>query len=183
MSITPEEVVTVYNNADQLYTQKEIEAAMDCMAAEITAELAASDPIILSVMNGGLVMAGQILTRLDFPLRADYVHATRYRGGTSGKELHWLRPPEELLDGRTVLILDDILDEGITLAAIVEGCHNQGAKSVHSAVLVEKIRDRSNNFQADFVGVKAEDRYLFGYGMDYKGYLRNVAGIYAVANS
>ncbi len=156
---------------------------MDRMAAEITERLSEADPIVLSVMNGGLVVAGQLLTRLDFPLRSDYVHATRYRNGTSGGSLHWLRPPEELLDGKDVLVLDDILDEGVTLAAIVEGCRNQGARSVLSAVLVEKLHGRTNGFKADFVGLQAEDRYLFGYGMDYKGYLRNAAGIYAVAGS
>ncbi|VAX07138.1 Hypoxanthine-guanine phosphoribosyltransferase [hydrothermal vent metagenome] len=183
MTISAEEAKAVFNSANRLFSQEEMETAMDRMAAEITAELAESDPIVLSVMNGGLIPAGQILTRLDFPLRVDYVHATRYRGETSGSELHWLRPPEELLEGKVVLILDDILDEGVTLAAIVESCRNQGAVSVHTAVLVEKDHERSNGFQADFVGVKAADCYLFGYGMDYKGYLRNAAGIYAVASS
>ncbi|MCF6355539.1 MAG: hypoxanthine-guanine phosphoribosyltransferase [Candidatus Polarisedimenticolaceae bacterium] len=183
MTISATEAKEVFQTADQLFSREQVEAAMDRMAAEITQRLADSDPIILSVMNGGLVMGGQLLTRLNFPLRSDYVHATRYRNGTSGGSLHWLRPPEELLDGRDVLILDDILDEGVTLAAIVEGCRNQGANSVLSAVLVEKMHNRTNGFKADFVGMQAEDRYLFGYGMDYKGYLRNAAGIYAVAGT
>ncbi len=183
MTISTTEAKAIFNAADLLFSREQVEAAMDRMATEITQKLAGSDLIVLSVMNGGLVMGGQLLTRLAFPLRSDYVHATRYRNGTSGGELHWLRPPEELLDGKDVLIVDDILDEGVTLAAIVEGCRNQGAISVSTAVLVEKIHDRTNGFKADFVGVQAEDRYLFGYGMDYKGYLRNAAGIYAVAGS
>jgi len=183
MTISATEAKDIFHAADLLYSREQVEAAMDRMAAEITQKLADSDPIVLSVMNGGLVMGGQLLTRLNFPLRSDYVHATRYRNGTSGGSLHWLRPPEEQMDGKDVLIIDDILDEGVTLAAIVEGCRNQGATSVSTAVLVEKVHDRTNGFKADFVGVQAEDRYLFGYGMDYKGYLRNAAGIYAVAGS
>lgn len=183
MTISAEEAMTVFRGADQLYSREEVEAVMDRMAAEITEKLAGSDLIVLSVMNGGMIPTGHLLTRLDFPLRVDYVHATRYRGETSGRELHWLRPPEELMDGKNVLIIDDILDEGITLAAIVEGCRNQGATGVYTAVLVKKLHGRSNGFKADFLGLEAEDRYLFGYGMDYKGYLRNVTGIYAVAGS
>ena len=183
MTISAEEAMAVYRSADQLYSREEVEATLDRMAAEITDRLGDSDPIVLCVMNGGLIPSGHLLTRLDFPLRVDYVHATRYRGEMSGRDLHWLRPPEELLEGREVLILDDILDEGITLAAIVEGCRSQGATGVYTAVLVQKQHARSNGFKADFVGLKAEDRYLFGYGMDYKGYLRNVTGIYAVADS
>jgi hypoxanthine phosphoribosyltransferase len=86
------------------------------------------------------------------------------------------------LRDRTVLVVDDILDEGLTLAAIVDFCRQQGARAVYSAVLVEKVHDRkSAAVEADFIGIKVEDRYVFGYGMDYHGYLRNVRGIYAVS--
>jgi hypoxanthine phosphoribosyltransferase len=180
MTLTTEEVKTVYDTADRLYSLQEVEAALDRMGEEITERLQHSNPLVLCVMNGGLVPAGRLLTRLDFPLRVDYLHATRYRDKTRGGELQWIKRHNESLLGREVLIIDDILDEGITLAAIVEACRAEGAAGVYSAVVVEKQHNRGNGFCADFVGLQVEDRYVFGYGMDYKGFLRNAPGIFAV---
>jgi hypoxanthine phosphoribosyltransferase len=123
-----------------------------------------------------------LLLRLGFPLRLDYVHATRYRGTTRGGELEWIKRPRTSLRDEHVLIVDDIFDEGITLELIARHCRAQGARSVHSAVLVEKQRARQCDYRPDFVGLEVADRYVFGMGMDYKEYLRNVAGIYAVAD-
>lgn len=180
MSVTPEEALRVYRSADRLYSASEVEQAIDEMARAITEQLAESNPLVLCVLTGALVPTGKLLTRLDFPLQIDYVHATRYRGDTSGGELDWIVRPATPLAGRTVLVVDDILDEGITLAAILRDCRREGAVAVHSAVLVEKQHDRKNGLQADFVGLQVEDRYVFGYGMDYKGYWRNAPGIFAV---
>lgn len=177
--ITPEQAHAVWTTSPCLLPGTAIQAALDRMAEEITRVLAAADPLVLVVMQGGVIPAGQLLPRLDFPLRLDYVHATRYREQTRGGELHWLKSPPPLA-GESVLILDDVLDEGITLAEIVSACYRQGAKQVYTAVVVEKRRPRQVPLVADFIGVRVEDKYLFGYGMDYKGYLRNANGIYAV---
>lgn len=120
--------------------------------------------------------------RLPFPLQVDYMHATRYRMETSGADLDWRVAPEAALTGREVLIIDDILDEGKTLAEIIKYCQKKGAANVYTAVLVDKLHDRKavKGFKADFSGLEAADRFLFGYGMDYKGYWRNAPGIYAV---
>jgi hypoxanthine phosphoribosyltransferase len=135
-------------------------------------------------MTGGLIVSSELFTRLQFPVQLDYLHATRYQGTRGGNVLKWITQPSQDLRGRTLLVVDDILDEGLTLAAILEYCWEQGAEAVYSAVLVEKIHERKlDDLQADFVGLRVEDRYLFGYGMDYHGYLRNVKGIYAVADS
>jgi hypoxanthine phosphoribosyltransferase len=133
-------------------------------------------------MNGGIIPSGQLLPRLQFPLQLDYIHATRYRGGTRGHDLQWLKYPTQSLTGREVLIIDDILDEGMTLAQILDYCRQAGAARVHSAVLADKQRPRSAGGleRADFTGLVLPDRYVFGYGLDYHGYLRNAAGIYAV---
>ena len=110
------------------------------------------------------------------------MHATRYRGDVRGQELEWIARPRTPLEGRTVLVLDDILDEGVTLAAILEDCRAQGARAVHSAVLVDKRIGRPRTLErADFTGLSVPDRYVFGFGMDYRGYLRNLPAIYAVA--
>jgi hypoxanthine phosphoribosyltransferase len=173
------EIQHIQATADLLYSEKQVEAALDNMAAEIIAELSLSNPLVLCVLNGGIVAAGKLLTRLGFPLNIDSINATRYQNQTSGGTIEWVLKPGTPLKDRTLLIIDDILDEGITLAAIKAYCLEQGASSVYCAVLVDKLLDHEKPINADFVGLKIENRYLFGYGMDYKGYLRNAAGIFA----
>lgn len=168
--------------ADLLVTEAEISRAIERLAEEITSELCGANPILLCVMNGGLIFTGQLLTRLLFPLEVDYIHATRYGHETNGARLQWAVKPQLDLSGRTVLLVDDILDEGVTLAAIAEYCRQQGAKTVMMAALVEKLHLRkvTPGMRADFSGIEVGDRFLFGYGLDYKGYWRNAPGIYAV---
>jgi hypoxanthine phosphoribosyltransferase len=180
MTITPEQAAEVLAKAQQLYTQQELEQALDRLAQQISERLAGTNPLLLCVLNGALIPMGHLLTRLDFPLRQDYIHASRYRGDTRGAELEWKGRPGTSLAGQTVMLVDDILDEGVTLATLVSYCRGAGAKEVYSVVLVEKRHDRSNGFQADFVGLQVPDRYVFGFGMDYKEYWRNLPGIYAV---
>ncbi len=175
-----EKILRHIERAETVFTPGEVDRALDRMAEAITDRLEGTEPLVLVVMNGGLVPAGMLLPRLDFPLRLDYIHATRYRERTFGTDLHWKKAPEESLEGRTVLVIDDILDEGHTLEAIVDHCRKEGAREVLSAVLVEKRHDRGCGFRADFTGLEAPDRYLFGCGMDYKGWGRNLGGILAV---
>ncbi|MDD5036864.1 MAG: hypoxanthine-guanine phosphoribosyltransferase [Methylococcaceae bacterium] len=174
-----DEIRKVEREADRLYSEAEVEATIDRVAAEITARLGETNPIVLTVLNGGIIFAGKLLTRLHFPLEIDSICASRYRGETSGGEVHWLLKPRLPLPGRTVLIADDVLDEGVTLAAVIAWCQEQGAEAVYAAVLVDKQIGRKRPCRADFVGLEAENRYLFGYGMDYKNYLRNAPGIFA----
>ncbi len=183
MTVSEDEIRRVLAQADCLHDRQAVEHAFDRMAAAIHARLEGSNPLVLCVMTGALIPAGHLLTRLEFPLQVDYLHATRYRNRTHGGELQWKARPSLSLDGRHVLVVDDILDEGLTLAAILDYCHAAGAQSVSSAVLVNKRRPRRHELIPDFVGLEIEDRYVFGYGMDYKGYLRNAAGIYAVKDS
>lgn len=182
MSI-PENIKAVYEKSTRLFTTDEIEAALDKIAAEIHETLNEKNPVIICVMVGGLVPMGNLLPRLDFPLEVDYVHATRYRGEITGGELHWKVRPSVNLEGRTVLVVDDILDGGITLAAILAEVKSLGAAEVYSAVLVDKHHKRVENglLHADFVGLEIDDHYIFGYGMDYNEYLRNAPGIFVVA--
>jgi hypoxanthine phosphoribosyltransferase len=168
--------------ADCLATPDQVDAAIERMAREITARLKGSNPIIYCVMNGGLVFAGRLLCKLDFPAEIAYLHATRYGHQLNGSLLDWRVRPTQDLRERTVLVLDDILDEGHTLAAIVDNLRDEGAIAVHTAVLVHKLHERKAmpGMRADFSGLDIEDRYLFGCGMDYKGYWRNAPGIYAL---
>ncbi len=136
------EMREIMDNADCLITQQEVELALDRMAAEITHDLGDKLPVFYCVMNGGLITTGHLLTRLGFPLEVDYLHATRYRGGLRGSELFWRVSPEVPMAGRHVVIVDDILDEGATLAAILAYCREAGAASIATAVLVDKQHDR-----------------------------------------
>ena len=176
------EAERVMREADCLHDAAAVEAALDRMAAAITRDMAGGDVLVLCVMNGGLVVTGALLPRLGFPLRVDYIHATRYRERTSGDLLQWKVEPSQPLAGRDVLVVDDILDEGYTLEAILAYCAGQQPASLRAAVLVEKRHGRGVRPRVDYIGLEVPDRYVFGCGMDYKGYWRNAPGIYAVAS-
>ena len=179
----PDRIQEVFTKATCLYTRQEIEIALDHMAAAIKAKLEDRNPVLLCVMVGGLIPAGNLLPRLEFPLEVDYIHATRYGDKIQGGELQWLVKPKISLKDRVVLVVDDILDGGLTLTAILEYCRAENAKEVYSAVLLDKQQTRVPGGlpKADFTGIIMEDGFVFGYGMDYKGYLRNASGIYVVA--
>lgn len=180
MKLPAETYDAVAARAELLVSPQVMADAIDRMAEAITARLAGADPLVLCVLSGGVVATGLLLPRLPFQLRLDYVHATRYRGTTQGGEIQWRYRPSDSIRGEQVLIVDDILDEGVTLEAVARACEEDGAAGVHTAVLVAKHRPHRR--EADFVGMEVPDRYLFGYGLDYKGYFRNAAGIFAVAD-
>ena len=173
------EIKRVQATADMLFSELQVEEALDNMARQINSKLAESNPLVLCAMNGGVITAGKLLPRLTMLLTVDAVNASRYQNQTTGGGIEWIVKPRAALKERTVLIIDDILDEGFTLLAIHQYCLEQGAAAVYSAVLADKLIGREKPIQADFVGLQVENRYLFGYGMDYKGYLRNAPGIYA----
>jgi hypoxanthine phosphoribosyltransferase len=175
------EIASVTSSAEIIYSREEVENSITEMAEKISGTLSQSNPLVLCVMIGGIVATAKLIEKLTFPFELDYIHASRYRGETSGGDIHWIATPKISLSGRTVLIIDDILDEGHTLQEIIKYCMENGAKQVLSAVLVEKNRLRKTDITADFTGLQVPDRYVFGYGMDYKNYLRNLPGIYAVS--
>ncbi|RLK50295.1 hypoxanthine phosphoribosyltransferase [Alkalispirillum mobile] len=180
-----DEAEQVLAEADLIHDQAAVDRALDSLAGDITRRLDGCRPLILGVMIGGMVPAGMLLPRLGFPLQLDYVHATRYRGALTGQaELEWRAEPGTPVRDRVVLVVDDILDEGHTLAGIVEALRAQGAAEVLTAVLVNKLHGRKHpGLHADFVGLEVPDRYVFGLGMDYKGLCRNAPGIFAVRES
>jgi hypoxanthine phosphoribosyltransferase len=183
MNDAAREALAAMRSAERLYTMEEIGSVCDRLAQSINADLGDDELTVLCIMNGGLVATGLLLPRLRMPLRVDYLHATRYRERTSGEELHWRVEPANDLAGRRVLVIDDILDEGYTLAAIMDFCDAQGARSVDAAVLVQKVHERGVRPPVAYIGLTVPDRYVFGAGMDYKGYWRNAPGIFAVAGS
>ena len=173
------EIKYIQETADLLFSEQEVEDALDTMAGQINGLLAELNPLVLCVMNGGIVVAGKLITRLTFPLTIDAINASRYHNQTAGGSIKWVLKPSTPLKDRTILIIDDILDEGITLAAIRDYLLEQGVIAIYIAVLMDKNLGHNKPIAADFIGLNVENRYLFGYGMDYKGYLRNAPGIYA----
>jgi len=167
-----------------LYTMAEINAALDRMAKDITEVLHDEQPIVMTVLNGSVIPVGHLVTRLHFPLQLDYLHVTRYQGKMHGGQLHWLVEPRSSLESRTVLIVEDILDEGVTLAEIIRYVKARGAEKVYTAVVVDKKHARASGalLNADFTGLHVDDLFLVGFGLDYEGYCRNLPGIYAVKN-
>jgi hypoxanthine phosphoribosyltransferase len=175
------EYIAVREGADRLVSPEGVQASVARVAEAVTVDLEDRDPIVLCVMIGGLRFTSDLIGRLDFPLEVDYLQVSRYRDQTRGGELDWRRYPSVNLRGREVLIVDDILDEGITLAAVVRHCEDVGAASVSTAVLVDKQVPR-RDIEADYAALTAPNRYLFGEGMDYKGYGRNLRGIWALGD-
>jgi len=173
----------ILRNADIVCTADEVQAAIKRVAKEVTARLENAYPLVLTVMGGGIFFTGQILPMLRFPLDIDYLHATRYGSSTVGLDVAWrVAPPESVL-GRNVLVLDDILDGGNTMRAIRERVLAQGAEAFFCAVLTEKTLAMSKPIVPDFVGLRVPDRFVFGCGMDARGYWRNLPAIYALKQS
>lgn len=180
--ISPDDVKTIEAEADLICDALTVQQGLDNMAEAINAQLKDKNPLCICVLTGGIIAAGQLLPRLNFPLQLDTVHVSRYRGTTRGRDLQWKKAPEYPLQDRNLLIIDDILDEGLTLKAIVDYCRNAGAKEIFTAVLADKPHSRHPNGvqKADFTAVTLPSRYVFGFGLDYKDYLRNANGIFAV---
>lgn len=167
--------------AELVYSGLEVDRALADLAEALTAELADSHPLIISVLLGGLIPTARLIQHLRFPYQLDYLHATRYRGDVRGHELQWVAEPRTPLAGRTVLLVDDILDEGETLAQVIRWCQAQGAARVVSAVLLVKRHDRRRaDVRADYAALEVDDRYVFGSGMDYREHHRGLPGIYAL---
>ncbi|ORU93963.1 MAG: hypoxanthine-guanine phosphoribosyltransferase [Cycloclasticus sp. symbiont of Bathymodiolus heckerae] len=179
MIVAKSEIDCVLKNSQCLLDETGVEAMFDKLAVEITRECEDQNPVILCVMTGAIVAVGRLLPKLSFPLEVDYIHATRYQGEVVASELVWKQYPSTSLEGRTVILVDDVLDEGVTLVKLKAYCDEQKVARCYTAVLVDKALGKGKPIQADFVGFQAGDEYLFGLGMDYKGYLRNAAGLYA----
>mgnify|MGYP003700377207 CR=1 FL=1 len=179
-SMSAEKARQVWQRARCLYDAEALGSALDNMAQAVTADLEHGNPLLLCVMTGAFVTCSELALRLAFPLEVDYLHASRYGDKLSGEQLHWISRPRIPLAGRHVLIVDDIFDQGATLVSIADYCRQQGAASVRSAVLVDKQHTRKLTEQRpDYIGLEVPDYYVFGFGLDYRGYLRNANGLYA----
>jgi hypoxanthine phosphoribosyltransferase len=176
-SVNPSEYLL---NAQMIHSEDAVNLAITTIATRLNLDYVNDSPIVLCVMGGGVYFTGQLLPKLTFALELDYVQASRYHGDTQGNQLEWVVMPKDNISNRNVLILDDILDEGLTLKAVVDQCLLQGAKAVKVAVLTEKTLNKSKPIHADYVGLTVPNRYVFGCGMDIHGWWRNLPAIYAL---
>ena len=181
--MTPDEAWKILESADRLCEEATVRREISRIAVEITAKLKDHYPFVLAVMGGSIFFAGHLLPQLRFPIEFDTIQLSRYGKATSGGKIVWTVPPRENVRGRTVLVLDDILDGGETLAAIRDRVNSLGAAAFYSAVLTDKNIGRDKPIVPDFVGLKLPNRYVFGCGMDVSGAWRNLPEIYAVKNS
>ena len=181
----PNDLAAALAGSELIYDRASIDASIRAIATLIDADYADVEPedrpVYLTVMHGGLLFAAQLALELRTDLEFDYLHATRYRGATTGSGLAWLHRPATPLRGRRVLIADDILDEGHTLKAIRHWCEDEGASDIRIAVLATKDHDRRvEGIDADYVALQVPDRYVYGFGMDYHEQGRNLPGLYAL---
>jgi len=175
-----EEALRLLDTADEIVTSRQVRAAVERMGSDISKRLEAEFPVVLAVMGGAAVFIGQLLPLLHFPLEFGAIEVTRYNNDIQGREINWRLPPRDNVRDRVVLVVDDILDEGITLAAIRKRLLEMGAREVLAAVFADKDIGHDKPVYADFVGVTVPNRYVFGFGMDAYGLWRNLPSIYAL---
>lgn len=178
-----QEARRLLDESEVLFTPEQVSAAVDQMGRDITRQLGNDFPIVLAVMGGAAVFIGQLLPKLGFPLEFGAIEVTRYNNDIQGREITWRLAPRDNVRDRVVLVVDDILDEGVTLAAIHKKLKEMGARTVLSAVFADKEIGRERPVSADFVGVRVPNRYVFGFGMDAYGLWRNLPGIHVLKGS
>lgn len=164
-----------------LYDRAAIDALMALQAKSLNERYATSRPLVLCVMTGALVYAGHLLPRLNFLLDLDYVHASRYGDARTGGQLEWIARPRHAVADREILLVDDILDEGVTLHEIAQWLKAEGARSVEIAVLTHKNKPVPQPCQPDYPSLPTPDRYVYGFGLDVDGLWRNANGIFVAA--
>jgi len=181
-NLCEQELQEIKENSDLIFSASQIKTAVEKMGLEMEARIQHKNAILLCVMNGGIIVTSDLLRCMDCDVRLDYLQVARYRDKTVGGSLHWLKEPQFSMENQTIVLVDDIYDEGYTMEELVSYCKKHGAKEVVTAVLLfKKKTSQQVGLKPDIYGLEVEDRYVYGYGMDYKGYLRNVPAIYAIS--
>lgn len=177
-------ITSILKDAELVCSSDEIQSAVARIAHELNDAFGHSDspsfPLVLGVMGGGVVFTGQLLPQLNFPLEFDFIHVSRYGDEDHGGEIVWKVIPRQNVEHRTVIVLDDILDEGETLAHVKKRLLEMGASRVVLAVFADKAIGKKKPVQPDFVGVTLPNKFVVGYGMDWQGYWRNLPDVWAI---
>lgn len=163
-----------------IHSADEVQAAIARQADALRPQFREEFPLVLILMQGALYYATWLTLALAIPLELDYVHVSRYADRREGRELVWQRLPSAALEGRNVLIVDDIFDEGDTIAAVREACSRAGASTLHTAVMTRKHHNRARARPPDSVALEVPDRFIVGCGLDDAGRWRNLPALYAL---
>lgn len=176
-----ESLQTIHKDAECLFTEQSIQAGIMELANKLEARLFDKNPVFMSIMNGALFFTVDLLKQFNFPLQFDYLHLSRYQGKTQAADIVWHCHPKRSLDNRCVVLLDDIFDQGYSLQAAAEACHALGAQEIITVVLLKKHLENAKQLgEPDYFVFECPERYVFGYGMDYQHYFRNLSAIYAL---
>ena len=171
-------------NAELIHDEAAVQRAVDKVAQQLNQRFNTEDstafPLVLTVMGGAVVFCGHLLTRLKFPLEFDYMHVTRYGNKDEGSKIEWKVIPRSSVESRTVIVLDDILDEGETLAHVKQRLLEMGAAEVVLAVFADKEIGKAKPVKADYIGLTLPNKFVVGFGMDAYSYWRNLPGIWAI---
>ena len=158
-----------------LFDEPTILRRLDELAAEISAEYRDRELTVIAVLNGSIILMADLLRRIPLPLKLDCLGVASYHGGTkSAGEVVFKQIALPDVAGRHILILDDILDSGVTLAAIREKLVTKHPLSVRICVLLRKLKARARPVEADYVGFNIGDEFVVGYGLDYMEHYRNL---------
>lgn len=174
-------------NAEEIVSADKVQAAVRNVADVLNQRFDNDDtgefPLVLGVMGGAVVFTGNLLPQLTFPLEFDYIHVTRYGDLDRGGEVVWKVIPRQDVKGRTIIIVDDILDEGETLAHVKQRLLDMGAAEVILAVFADKELGKVKPVQADIVGLTVPNQFVVGFGMDAHGYWRNLPGLWVIRDA
>ena len=175
---------TLLQNAEQIFDPAAVQQAVvrvaDALNKRFDQPGDETFPLVLGVMGGAVVFVGQVLPQLRFPLEFDYIHVSRYGDEDQGGNVVWKVIPRSNVAGRTIIVLDDILDEGETLAHVKQRLLDMGAAEVIIAVFADKAIKKAKPVKADLVGLTIPDKFVVGFGMDVYGYWRNLPGLWAI---
>lgn len=174
----------ILEKTELIHDAQAVQAAVTRVARTLNQRFGQDDstafPLVLGVMGGAVIFTGQLLPQLSFPLEYDYIHVSRYGDDDKGGGLQWKVVPRQNVKGRTVIVVDDILDEGETLAEVKSRLLSMGARDVVLTVFADKQIGKKKAVEADVVGLTVPNKFVIGFGMDTHGYWRNLPEIRAV---
>ncbi len=163
------------NDIERVLVDEEvIERRLDSMAKEIEADFPAGPILVIILLKGALVFAADLLRRIPRELSIECLNVASYQGLESSGTVDFLDRHFPEVKGKHILLLDDILDTGRTLAAVAKRLEEEGAAAVHTGVLLAKDKKRAEEVEADYVGFEIGDEFVVGYGLDYNGKYRNL---------
>jgi hypoxanthine phosphoribosyltransferase len=158
----------------------QIEEAVNNIASRINSDLAGKNPLFLIVLNGAFMFAADLLKKITFPCQISFVKLSSYIGTSTTSAVRELIGLDEVLSGRTVVIVEDIIDTGITMGVTIEKLKKLEATEVYIATLLFKPNAFRMNYEIDYIGMEIPNDFIVGYGLDYDQHGRNYPDIYKI---